>query len=137
MGRFTRVGAKAVKYGPQAALVWKYAAAPVTAAAQRAFATTANRKTALKHADTVVEGAILMVMDEGETHWVVFSGGKPVAAYPKPSGSLDDLVAHANLSKKMTPDQFRSRQTEASRRQQAVAAARHLSSQLRHRREGL
>ncbi len=135
MGRFARVGAKAVRYGPQAAIVWKYAAAPVSAAAQRAFAAQTARRTALKHADTVNEGAILAVMDDGLIHWVVFSGGKPVAAYPKQSRSLDDLVADANLSKKMTPDQYRSRQAESSRRQKALEAARSLSTQLRHRRD--
>ena len=83
MGRIKSVSTKALKYGPQAAIVWKYAAAPVTAAAHRTFAAQANRRTALKHADTVIEGAILMVMNEGETHWVVFSGGKPIAALPE------------------------------------------------------
>jgi hypothetical protein len=129
------IGAKAVRYGPQAAIVWKYAAGPVTAAAQRAFAAQAHRRTALKHADTVTEGAILMVMDNGQTHWVVFSGGKPVAVYPASVRSLDELVEDANLTKKMTPDQFRMRQTEASRRQKALDAARTFSAQLRNRPE--
>lgn len=126
---------KGVKYGPQAAILWKYAAGPVTAAAQRTFAVQANRRTALKHADTVNEGAILLVMDQGESHWVVFSGGKPVAAYPSSAKPLDQLIADANLSKKMTPDQFRSRQVEASRRQKAIGAARQITSQLRNRRD--
>jgi hypothetical protein len=137
MGRIRSVGTKAVKYGPQVGLLLKYAAVPVTAAAHRTFAAQANRRTALKHADTVIEGAILMVMVEGEIHWVVFSGGKPVASYPKPAGSLEDLVVDANLAKKMTPDQFRARQAEASRRQKALDTARTLTSQLRGRRNGL
>ena len=58
MGRMRNVGSKAVRYGPQAAILWKYAAVPVTAAAQRAFAAQVNRRTALKHADTVNAGAI-------------------------------------------------------------------------------
>lgn len=133
MGRMRRVGTKAVKYGPQAALVWKYAAAPVTAAAQRTYAAHANRRTALKHAETVNEGAILMVMDQGTIHWVVFSGGKAVASYPSATTSLEELIADANLSKKMTPDQYRARQARASKRHQAVDVAKTLSSQLRRR----
>jgi len=135
MGRIKSVSAKAVKYGPQIALAWKYAAVPVTAAAHRTLAVQANRRTALKHADTVNEGAILMVMNDGETHWVVFSGGKPVASYPKSTRPLEDLIADANLSKKMTPDQFRTRQLEASRRQKTLEAARQMTAQLRNRRE--
>jgi hypothetical protein len=127
------VGSKAVRYGPQAAILWKYAAVPVTAAAQRAFAAQVSRRTALKHADTVNAGAILMVMDAGETHWVVFSAGKPVAAYPTSTRSLDELIADANLNKKMTPEQFRARQTAASRRQTALDAAHGVVTQLRNR----
>jgi hypothetical protein len=133
VGGFKSVGTRALKYGPQAALVWKYAAAPVTAAAQRAFATRTNRRTALKHAETVNEGAILMVLDQGETYWVVFSGGEAVASYPKAPGRVSDLIAHANLSKLMTPDQFRSRELQASRRQKALDVARTMSTQLRRR----
>ena len=134
MGRIKTVSTKAVKYGPQAALIWKYAAGPVTAAATRTLAVQANRRTALKHADTVNQGAILMVMDQGATHWVVFSGGKPVAAYPPAQKTLDALVADANLSRMMTPDQFRARQVSASRKQKALDTARALSAQMRRRR---
>ena len=133
MGRMRNVGSKAVRYGPQAAILWKYAAVPVTAAAQRAFAAQVSRRTALKHADTVNAGAILMVMDAGETHWVVFSAGKPVAAYPTSTRSLDELIVDANLNKKMTPEQFRARQTAASRRQKALDAAHGVVTQLRNR----
>jgi hypothetical protein len=128
------VGTKLVKYGPQARLVWKHAAVPVTAAAQKTFAAQANRRTALKHADTVNEGAILMVMDQGAIHWVVFSGGKPVASYPSSHQPLEDLIADANLSKKMTPDQFRARQVESSKRQRAIETAKTFRSQVRRRR---
>jgi hypothetical protein len=136
LGRIRSVGAKAIKYGPQVGLLWKYAGAPVTDAAQRSFASQFHRRTALKHADTVTEGAILMVMDAGEIHWVVFSGGKPVAAYPSSPTSLEDLVEDADLSKKMTPDQFRARQAEASRRQKVIDAAQTFRTQVRRRHNG-
>lgn len=129
------VGTKLVKYGPQAQLVWKHVAAPATAATQRTFAVRSARRTALNHADTVVEGAILKVVHEGETHWVVFSGGKAVTAYPATSTPLEGLVADANLAKKMTPDQFRARQLEASKKRKALDGARAFGQQLRRRRD--
>ncbi len=131
------VGTKLVKYGPQAQLVWKHVAAPVTVAAGRTFAVQTARRTAVKHADTVIEGAILMAMHEGQTHWVVFSGGEPVAAYPPAPVPLPELIAHANVSKKMTPDQFRTRQAEASRTRKVVDTARTMRQQYRRRRDGM
>ncbi|MBA2772515.1 MAG: hypothetical protein H0U36_00485 [Nocardioidaceae bacterium] len=131
------VGTKLVKYGPQAQLLWKHVAAPATAAAGRTFAAQTARRTAVKHADTVVEGAILNVMLDGETYWVVFSGGEPVTAYPAAPVPLPELIAHANLSKKMTPDQYRSRQAEASRTRKAVDTARTVRQQYRRRRDGM
>ncbi len=73
---------------------------------------TSARRTALKHADTVVEGAIVQAFSDGEPHWVVFSGGTPVASYPAVSGTLSALVADVDLAKKMTPDQFRARRAD-------------------------
>ena len=135
MGWIRPVGTRLVKYGPQAQLVWKHVAAPVTSAAQRTFATRTARRTALNHADTVVEGAVLKVMHEGDIHWVVFSGGRPVTAYPASPATLDELVADADVAKKMTPDQFRTKQAEASRKRKALDTARTFGSQVRRRRE--
>lgn len=131
------VGTKLVKYGPQAQLLWKHVAAPATAAAGHTFAAQTARRTALKHADTVVGGAILNVMREGETYWVVFSGGEPVEAYPQAPVPLPQLIAHADLSKKMTPDQYRGRQAEASRTRKAVDTVRTVRQQYRRRRDGM
>ncbi len=130
------VGTRLVKYGPQAQLVWRHVAAPATAAAQRTFSAQTARRTALRHADTVVEGAILKVMDDdGAIHWVVFSGGEPLTAYPPTTTSLSELVARANLSKKMTPDQYRAKRAEASKKRKALDAARSFTSQVRRGRE--
>ncbi|MBA3234319.1 MAG: hypothetical protein H0T17_10310 [Propionibacteriales bacterium] len=133
MGWVKPVGTKLVKYGPQAQLVWKHVAAPATAAAQRTFAARTARRTALKHADTVIAGAILKVMLEGDIFWVVFSGGTSVTAYPHPPVPLDVLIANANLSKKMTPDQVRAKHVAASKGRRAVDAARTFTQQVRRR----
>lgn len=130
------VGTKVVKYGPQAQLVWKHVGSPAAGAARRLVAAQNARRTALKHADTVVEGAILQVMHDGEEHWVVFSGGQPVAVYPPAAPTLSALTEHANRARLMTPDQARARQAAASRRRRAVDTVRDAGRQLRHRRDG-
>jgi hypothetical protein len=135
MGWIKPVGKKALRYGPQAQLVWRYAGRPATAAAQQAFLAAHARRTALKHADTVVQGAIMKVFDAEGAHWVVFSGGTPVASYPSTASALDVLVAHADLSKKMTPDQLRDRRAARTKRRRALDAAGDLRAQLRRRRD--
>ena len=130
-----------MKYGPQAQLLWKHAAKPATSAAQHAIASLASRRTALKHADTVIEGAVLSIFAEGREHWVVFSRGSPIAVYPPLAGGQTDqqlaaLIEHADLSKKMTPDQVRARMAEQSKRQQVINVAANLKQQARQRRDG-
>jgi len=134
-------GKKLVKYGPQAQLLWKHAARPATSVAQQALASAAARRTALKHADTVVEGAVLNVFHGGSERWVVFSRGAPVAVYPPAADGQTDqqlhaLIEHADLSKKMTPDQVRARMIEQSKRQKLLNVATSLKEQARRRRDG-
>ncbi|MBA3311123.1 MAG: hypothetical protein H0U28_13915 [Nocardioidaceae bacterium] len=136
MSWIPQVGKRALKYGPQAQLAWKHAGKPAADAVQRATAVRSARRTALRHADTVVEGAILKAVHNGDTFWVVFSGGEPVAAYPKTSVPVDEVVAKTDLSKKMTPDQLRARQAARSKRRRAAEGARGVKEQWRRRRNG-
>jgi hypothetical protein len=122
------------KYGPMVPLLWKTAGKPATDAAQRAFTSHAARNTALRHADTVQMGAILKVYDQGNPVWVVFSGAAVVTSYPPREDKLDELVKSANLSKKMTPDQFRARQAELSARRKAADLVRAGRETVRRRR---
>lgn len=127
-------GKRALRYGPQAALLWKHAGVPATHAAQRVLADQQARRTALKHADTVEHGAILKVFDQGSRVWVVFSGPDPIACYPPHDGSLDDLVRAADLSKKLTPELYRARQADRSARRKAARLAGAARENLRRRR---
>lgn len=122
------------KYGPLVPLLWRTAGRPATDAAQRAFAARAARQTALRHADTVEHGAILKLYDQGNPLWVVFSSSQVVTSYPPRDDKIDDLVASADLSKKMTPDQFRARQAERSNRRKALQLARSGKEVIRRRR---
>lgn len=128
------MGKRALKYGPQAALVWKHAGKPTTLAAQRILAEQSARRTALKHADTVEQGAIVKVFHQGTPVWVVFSGPQPVASYPPRDAQPAELVASADLSKKMTPDQFRAKKAERSARRRAARLAGAARENVRRRR---
>lgn len=91
----------AVKYGPQAKIAWdKGGKQAGTAGARRARSITARRK-AFKHASTVVEGSVLKVAPAGLTTYVVFAGEVPIGTYPKSDLSPVELLAHADLSKRI------------------------------------
>jgi hypothetical protein len=137
MGWIKPAGKKAVKFGPQALLLWQHAGRPVTEAAQQVVTSRQGLRTALSHADTVRAGAILRVIDAGVTRWVVFSNGEPVACYPLTDTPLERLVEHADLAKSMTPDQFRARRAERSRRRRVMDSAGNLAGELRRRRDRL
>lgn len=126
---------RALKYGPQAQLLWKHAGKPATQAAQTVVAAAGARRTALKHAETLTAGAVLKTFDAGRVHWVVFSAATPVASYP-PVEDLTALVRNADLTRKMTPSQMRARRAAQSRRRKAVEGARSLGEQVRRRRSG-
>jgi hypothetical protein len=104
------VAKNAVKYGPHAQQVWKHAGKPAREAAQKAAADWSSRRTALEHADSVVDGSLLRVVHEGRGVWVVFSGDAAVASYPSVSTSPTELVTHADKGKRVTPEELRERQ---------------------------
>jgi hypothetical protein len=110
---------RALKYGPYAAQAWKHLGKPTQAAVQRQASSWAARRTALQHADTINRGSILGVMHEGAKVWVVYSGDEPVTAYPPTSKPIAELVAHANLAKRITPEQARERQRMRELRRRA------------------
>lgn len=94
----------AVKYGPQAKIAWDNGGKKVAASAsQRARSLTARRK-ALAHAATVVDGSILKVAPSGITAYVVFTGDQPIATYPPNDTPHEELLAHADLSKRVHPE---------------------------------
>jgi hypothetical protein len=95
----------AVKYGPQAKIAWdKGGKRGATAAAKRAVSLNARRR-ALKHAAGLVDGSVLKVAPEGRTVYVVFTGEKPVASYPKQDLPIGALLEHADLTKRILPTQ--------------------------------
>ncbi|MGD9957898.1 hypothetical protein [Nocardioides sp.] len=100
----TAAGVLVVKYGPQAKLAWDNGGRQTAEAARkRAMSLNARRK-ALNHASGLVEGTILKVAPAGRTVYVVFSGDRPVGAYPEQEAPLASLLENADLDKRVHPD---------------------------------
>ena len=97
------------KYGPHAVVIWNVAGEHVQAAARAKASEIAERRKAFQEADSVVDGSVLRVVDHGTTTFVVLSGESPVASYPGAAKPLGDLIAHADLAKRVTPEQWRER----------------------------
>ncbi|MGH3368037.1 MAG: hypothetical protein ACRDOY_12625 [Nocardioidaceae bacterium] len=116
---------RALTYGPYLRQAWKHAGKPAQQLARQALVSQRARRTALQHADTVLEGSVLSVMHEGLTVWVVYSGDVPVAAYPSVTATLPQLVERADLSKRFTPTQARERSRARMLRERAQSMRPH------------
>jgi hypothetical protein len=121
-GRAARIAKRsatlAVKYGPQAKLAWDNGGRKAADAAAARVALARHRRHAFAEADTLKDGSVLRVAPAGVAAYVVFSGDEPVSAHPplEPGGpTLTDLVAHADLDKRLTPDAARA--ARAARRE--------------------
>jgi hypothetical protein len=114
MGWARKVGTTAarygVRYGPHAVAAWKIAGPRVEAAARSKIDEVGARRTAFDHADSVADGSVLRVVDRGRALFVVLSGDEPLASYPEVERPLAELVARADLDKRVTPAEHRQRQ---------------------------
>lgn len=123
-------GAKyGAKYGPHAVVVWNIAGDHVQAAARAKASEIAERRKAFDEADSVVDGSVLRVVDGGTVTFVVFSGEEPVASYPGSAKPLGEVIAHADLTKRVTPAERRERRV--------VQRARRVAGRRRGRQAGL
>ena len=95
----------AVKYGPQAKIAWDKGGKQGTVAAARRARSLNARRRALKHAAGLVDGSVLKVAPEGRTVYVVLTGARPVAAYPKQDLPYAALLEHVDLTKRILPKQ--------------------------------
>jgi hypothetical protein len=123
-----------VKYGPHVVAAWKIGGKHVTAAAQGAMDSYSARRAAIQHAEIVVDGSLLRTMHAGMTIWVVFSGDKPVQAYPEAPVALDTLIADADLGKRLTPDQVHQQAAAARARRAARSVPTSVTALVRRRR---
>ncbi|WP_432476664.1 hypothetical protein [Nocardioides sp. GXQ0305] len=75
---------------------------------------------------------MLRVRDGQEVVWVVLAAADPVAVYPEVTTAVSDLVARADLSKRVTPEQH----DAATARRRARRAAGRVAARVRRRRGG-
>lgn len=109
--------ALAAKYGPQAKVAWDVAGRTATEQVKIRRARAANRRRAFEKARTVVDGTVLRQLHGDQVIWVVYAGDEPVTAYPLPDVPVEDVVRHARLSERRTPEDYdRSRARERARR---------------------
>lgn len=109
-----KAAANLIKYGPLAAaaaqrwgpVVWeqvKHQREPAEKFVQAKVARGNQRKKALTHATTVIDGSVLQVFHEHTAHWVVFSGEDPIAVHPPTSATFEELLDRADLGNRVTP----------------------------------
>ncbi|WP_109505862.1 hypothetical protein [Nocardioides speluncae] len=91
----------AVKYGPQAKIAWDNGGKQAAARATKRAKTLNARRRAFAHAAGVVEGTVLKIAPSGSTVYVVFTGERPIAAYPPQDLPFSALLEHADLSRRM------------------------------------
>lgn len=90
----------AVKYGPQAKIAWDNGGKQAAARATKRAKTLNARRRAFAHAAGVVEGTVLKIAPAGSTLYVVFTGERPIAAYPPQDLPFSALLEHADLSRR-------------------------------------
>ncbi|WP_299050236.1 hypothetical protein [uncultured Nocardioides sp.] len=121
-GRAARIAKRsatlAVKYGPQAKLAWDNGGRKAADAAAARVTLARHRRHAFTEADTLKDGSVLRVAPGGVAAYVVLSGDDPVSVHPPAAEGtppLAELVARADLDKRVTPEQERTRR--AARRE--------------------
>jgi hypothetical protein len=117
MGKMTKAATQsarlAVRYGPQAKILWDHGGKQATRAASKRAMTLNARRRALAHASGVVDGSILKIAPRGLTLYVVFTGDQPIAAYPPQEESLTVLLEHADLDLRIRPSEVKRRTKRA------------------------
>lgn len=122
-----RAAKLAAKYGPHVAAAIKVAGPTVRDTVETQRRRLENRHAAFDKAGTTVEGSVLRQRDGNDIVFVVFAGDEPVAVYPEVTTPIGDLVRNADLSKRVTPEEFEA----AKVRKRAGRAARGAVSRLR------
>jgi hypothetical protein len=111
-----------VKYAPHIAAVVREVRGPATDYAKATLEATRQKRLALTKARSVRDGSLLLVLHGEQPVWVVYSGDVPVSEHPEVGVPLADLVAHADLDRRRTPEEFPSpRQRVTAARKKTVS----------------
>jgi hypothetical protein len=131
MSNFVPAGKKAVelavKHGPKVKAAWEVGGKAATEQLRIQRARAANKRRAFEKARTLDEGTVLRQLHGEQVVWVVFAGEVPVASYPAVTDELLELVKHAKMSERQTPEDYEETRAKARARraaQKAGSAAR-------------
>ena len=108
-----RAAKLAAKYGPHVVAAMKVAGPTVKESVEVQRRRVSNRHAAFDKAGTVTDGSVLRQRDGNEVVFVVFSGEQPVAVYPEVAAPIAELVGTADLSKRLTPEEFEAAKVSA------------------------
>jgi hypothetical protein len=123
----------AVKHAPKAVAAWKVGGKAAAEQVKIQRARAANKKRAFEKARTLVDGTVLRQLHGEQAVWVVFAGEAPVAAYPQVEVELLDLVKHAKLSERQTPDEYDESRAKARAKRTAKKAGTAAREKVRRR----
>lgn len=109
-----KAAGRLIKYGPIVAtaahrwgpVVWeqmKQQREPAEKFVQDKVAKGNQRKKAMAHASTVIDGSVLQVFHLNTAHWVVFSGDDPIAVHPPTQASFEEILDRADLGNRVRP----------------------------------
>ena len=124
-----RAAKLAIKYGPQAKLVWDKVGKDTVEQARARRVIALDRRHAVDKARTLTDGWVLRQLDGERVVWVVFSGEEPITSYPDDGVDLGALLKGADLSKRLTPEEYDRRRARA----RAARAVRRARSTVRRR----
>ena len=96
----------AVKHAPKAAAAWRVGGKPAIEQVKIQRARSVNKKLAFEKARTLTDGTVLRQLHGELVVWVVFAGETPVAVYPSVEEELLELVKHAKMSDRQTPEDY-------------------------------
>ena len=126
-----RAAKLAAKYGPHVAAAWQVGGTQAVDAAKEQQARLKNKRHAVDKARTVKGGSVLRQRHEDQIVWVVFAGDEVVAVYPSLSTPLEDLVKHADLAERVTPQEYDAARIQARARRAAARARTRVRPQRR------
>lgn len=102
---FSQILRYSVRYAPLAYEGIQRTRGPAREFAQRQVSRRNARVIAFEHAAHLVDGSVLPVYDGDTRVWVVFSGDEVVGTHPVVRTSVEALLAHYDLGKRVRPGQ--------------------------------
>jgi len=96
----------AAKYGPHVVTAWQVGGEQAVEVVKAHQARVLNRRNAIDKARTVTGGSVLRQRHGEAIVWVVYAGDDPVEVYPPVPVPIGQLVEHADLSARRTPEEL-------------------------------